>query len=207
MASGRCVARTVTILFQPRGTVPGSEAKLGTQHQALYTGYPWTVVRAPNMPVIFNQNPLIILVLAQQNDLDNLVAIRIEAMRESLERVGRFDPVRARERFLGGFEARNTRYIEVSGEKVGFVVVKHHHNELLLDHLYVRPSAQGSGVGAAVLTQIFKEADAAALPVKVGALKESASNRFYTRHGFQFTESSGFDNYYVRQSVPANGPA
>ena len=86
-------------------------------------------------------------------------------------------------------------------------MVKYHHNELLLDHLYVRPSAQGSGVGAAVLTQIFKEADAVALPVKVGALKESASNRFYTRHGFQFTESSEFDNYYVRQSVPANGPA
>ena len=155
------------------------------------------------MPVAPNQNFPVILVPAQPSDVENLVAIRIEAMRESLERVGRFDPVRARERFLGGFDARNTHYIEVSGERVGFVVVKHHHNELLLDHLYVRPSAQGSGVGAAVLTQIFKEAEAAALPVKVGALKESASNRFYTRHGFQFTESSEFDNYYVRQSVPA----
>lgn len=158
------------------------------------------------MPVTPNQNPPVILVLAQQSDVDNLVAIRIEAMRESLERIGRFDPVRARERFLGGFEARHTRHIEVSGERVGFVVVKHHHHELLLDHLYVRPSAQGSGVGSAVLTQIFKEADAAALPVRVGALKESASNRFYTRHGFQFVESSEFDNYYVRQSVPTAGP-
>lgn len=159
------------------------------------------------MPVTPNQNSPVILVLAQQSDLDNLVAIRIEAMRESLERVGRFDPVRARERFLSGFEAYNTHYIEVSGERVGFVVVKHHHNELLLDHLYVRPSAQGSGIGSAVLTQIFKEADAAALPIKVGALKESASNRFYARHGFQFVESREFDNYYVRQSVPPTGPA
>lgn len=154
------------------------------------------------MPVPSHQNSPIILVLAQQSDLDNLVAIRIEAMRESLERVGRFDPVRARERFVNGFDAGNTRYIEVSGERVGFIVVKHHHNELSLDHLYVKPSAQGSGVGSAVLTQIFKEADAAALPIKVGALKESASNRFYTRHGFQFIESTEFDNYYVRQCVP-----
>jgi ribosomal protein S18 acetylase RimI-like enzyme len=115
--------------------------------------------------------------------------------------------VRARERFLSGFEAHNTHYIEVSGERVGFVVVKHHHNELLLDHLYVRPSAQGSGIGSAVLTQIFKEADAAALSIRVGALKESASNRFYTRHGFQFVESREFDNYYVRQSLPPAGPA
>lgn len=66
------------------------------------------------MPVIFNQNPLIILVLAQQNDLDNLVAIRIEAMRESLERVGRFDPVRASD-FLAALKlaTRATlRYLE-----------------------------------------------------------------------------------------------
>ena len=159
------------------------------------------------MPVTPNQNPPVILVPAQQSDLDNLVAIRIEAMRESLERVGRFDPVRARERFVSGFEARNTHHIEVSGERVGFVVVKQHHNELLLDHLYVRPSAQGSGIGSVVLAHIFNMADAAALPIKVGALKESASNHFYTRHGFQFVESSEFDNYYVRQNVPVIGPA
>jgi len=151
------------------------------------------------MPATADKNSQVILVTARQSDLDNLVAIRIEAMRESLERVGRFDPVRARERFLSGFEARNTRYIEVSGEKVGFVVVKHQHNELLLDHLYVRPTAQGSGIGSAVLARIFKEADVAGLPIRVGALKGSASNRFYTRHGFQFIESSEFDNYYVRQ--------
>jgi len=42
----------------------------------------------------------------------------------------------------------------------------------------VRPSAQGSGIGAVVLAQVFEAADAVALPITVGALKESASNRF-----------------------------
>jgi hypothetical protein len=42
---------------------------------------------------------------------------------------------------------------------------------------------------------------------KVGALKDSASNHFYIRHGFLFIESSEFDNYYVRRSIPAIGPA
>ncbi|AUO47930.1 GNAT family N-acetyltransferase [Pseudomonas ogarae] len=154
-----------------------------------------------------HQNPPVILVPAQQSDSEDLAGIRIEAMRESLERVGRFDPVRARERFLGGFEPRYTRHIEVSGKRVGFVVVKPFSHELLLDHLYIRPCAQGSGIGAAVLDHLFNEADAAALPVRVGALKESASNRFYTRHGFQFVESSEFDNYYVRQSACTADPA
>lgn len=145
-----------------------------------------------------DRSPQVTLIPVRQSDLDDLVAIRIEAMRESLERVGRFDPVRARERFVSGFEARNTRYIEVSGERVGFVVVKRHDDELVLDHLYLKQTAQGSGIGAAVLSLIFKEADAMALPIKVGALKESDSNRFYIRHGFQFLESGEFDHYYVR---------
>jgi hypothetical protein len=44
-------------------------------------------------------------------------------MRESL---GRVNPDRARERFLGGFDANSTRPIEVSGDVVGFVVIKNH---------------------------------------------------------------------------------
>lgn len=168
-----------------------------------YIGHPRSLHRVQNMPLSRSQHSPVTLVLAQHSDIDDLVAIRIQAMRESLERVGRFDPVRARERFVSGFQAHSTRYIEVSGDRVGFVVVKQHRDELMLDHLYVIPRVQGSGIGAAVLTQIFKEADAAALPIKVGALKESASNRFYMRHGFQFVESSEFDNYYVRQSGTA----
>jgi len=155
------------------------------------------------MPITRSPNPPALLVPAQHSDLDDLVAIRIEAMRDSLEQVGRFDPVRARERFVASFEARDTRYIEVSGEKVGFVVVRQRPSEWLLDHLYVRPNAQGAGIGSAVLAQLFNEADAVALPIKVGALKQSASNRFYTRHGFQFVESGEFDNYYVRLHAPA----
>lgn len=143
--------------------------------------------------------PKVTLAPTQQTDLDDLVAIRIEAMRESLERVGRFDPVRARERFANSFDARDTRYIEVSGERVGFVVVKRHDDELVLDHFYLKLAAQGSGVGSAVLSLIFEEADVMGLPIKVGALKESSSNRFYLRHGFQFLESGEFDHYYVRR--------
>jgi len=52
----------------------------------------------------------------------------------------------------------------------------------------VIPGAQGAGIGSEVLTQIFREADEIGRPIKVGALKESASNSFYTRHGFVFVE-------------------
>ena len=59
-----------------------------------------------------------------RGDLESLIALRIEAMRESLERIGRFDPVRARERFLVGYSLEHTRHIELNGKRVGFFVVK-----------------------------------------------------------------------------------
>jgi hypothetical protein len=61
---------------------------------------------------------------ATAGDAEALVALRIAAMRASLERIGRFDPGRARERFLAGFSPAHTRHIVVAGERVGFVVVK-----------------------------------------------------------------------------------
>ena len=152
------------------------------------------------MPRCADQHAVVVLAAASHDDLEDLVAIRIEAMRESLERVGRFDPRRARERFVAGFDVQSTRRVEVAGELVGFVVVKDHQRELLLEHLYVIPNAQGAGIGAYVLNQIFREADQLRRSLNVGALKESAANRFYTRHGFVFVESGEFDNYYVRVS-------
>src|SRR5437660_5430228 len=53
------------------------------------------------------------LVDATADDFEALVALRIAAMRESLERIGRFDPARARERFAAGFDPARTRHVEV----------------------------------------------------------------------------------------------
>lgn len=142
------------------------------------------------------------LAAAAADDLEALVVLRIDAMRESLERIGRFDPVRARERFVSGFAAQHTRHIVSGGQRVGFVVVRPGDGELLLDHLYVQPGAQGCGIGAAVLSLVFAEADATGLSVRVGALRESASNRFYLRHGFQLLDRGEFDNHYVRPRSP-----
>jgi GNAT superfamily N-acetyltransferase len=135
---------------------------------------------------------------ASESDFEALVALRIEAMRESLERVGRFDPVRARERFRSGFSPEHTAHIVVGPEKVGFLVTKPQEQCMLLDHLYIRPAHQGRGVGAKVLQLVFEQAESLRLPVKVGALRESGSNRFYARHGFQLVEQGEFDNYYLR---------
>jgi GNAT superfamily N-acetyltransferase len=140
----------------------------------------------------------VVLEAANESDFEALVAIRIEAMRESLERIGRFDTVRARERFRVGFSPEDTKHIVVGADRVGFLATKPQKQNLLLDHLYIKPAHQGRGVGAKVLQLVFAQAKSLRLPVKVGALRESESNRFYERHGFQLVEQGEFDNYYLR---------
>jgi ribosomal protein S18 acetylase RimI-like enzyme len=138
------------------------------------------------------------LVPVGDDDAESLAELRVSAMRESLEALGRFDPVRARSRFLDRFDAGHTRAIVVEGERVGFVVVRPVVDHLLLDHLYVSPSAQSRGAGSQVLQLVFAEADAANKSLRVAALKGSRSNDFYVRHGFSQVEAAEWDNYYVR---------
>lgn len=147
---------------------------------------------------IHSLHPSIASEPASAADVEAMVAIRIEAMRESLERIGRFDPDRARERLRSGFSPDHTRHILVDGERVGFVVTTPNEQHLLLDHLYIRPGHQGRGTGAQVLQWVFAQAESLCLPVKVGALRQSDSNRFYVRHGFQLIEQGEFDNHYLR---------
>lgn len=137
-----------------------------------------------------------------QSDAEALVAIRIAAMRDSLERIGRFDPQRARERFLAAFDPALCRFIEADGVRAGFYVVRPNADHWLLDHLYIVPAQQGRGIGAAVLRGIFAQADAQHMRVRVGALRGSESNRFYERHGFVRTDEAEWDIYYVREPRP-----
>ena len=130
-------------------------------------------------------------------DADALVAIRIEAMRESLERVGRFDELRARERFSSTFEPQHTQYVLLNGQVAGFAVIKNMPDYLKLDRLYIRPIFQRQGVGVAVLQELFAHAVSENKPIHVGAFKGSESNQFYLRHGFKLVEAAEFDNYYI----------
>lgn len=134
------------------------------------------------------------------DDFEALVAVRIAAMRESLERVGRFDPARARERLRQNFAPEHTQWILRDNARVGFCTFRPAPDGFHLDHLYVRPESQNHGIGGVVLRRLLVEAERQDRPVHVGALKESESNRFYQRHGFVQTGESEWDVHYVREA-------
>jgi len=138
-------------------------------------------------------------------DFAKLVDLRVAAMREGLEHLGRFNPERARERLRKSFYPEHTRYIVFDGQKVGFYTFRPFGDALYLDHLYVLPGHQSLGIGSHVMRKLIAEADARRQPIHVGALKGSASNRFYQRHGFKIEREEDWDIYYVRPAADGVG--
>lgn len=138
---------------------------------------------------------------ASQTDFEALLALRIAAMRESLERLGRFDPDRARARLQSTFQPQYTWHIELDGKRVGFYCLRPDGAGLRLDHLYVHPDAQGLGVGGQVLRRLLQEADRRGQSVTLSALRGSDSNRFYRRHGFVQTGEDVWDIDYLRPAA------
>lgn len=101
--------------------------------------------------------------------------------------------------FWQPFDPVLCRFIEADGVRVGFILVRPRQDHWHLDHLYILPEHQGKGIGAAVLRQIFVDADSQRISIRLGALRGSEANRFYQRHGFEQMHEAEWDIYYVRQ--------
>ena len=61
------------------------------------------------------------------------------------------------------------------------------------------------GLGGRTLRRLLAQADAQGLPLRVGALRGSDSNRFYQRHGFVQIEESEWDIEYLRPAQAKTG--
>lgn len=131
-------------------------------------------------------------------DLETLVALKIAAMRASLEAVGRFTPQRARARFIEGFRPEHTRLILVEGALAGCVAFGPRSAGWEIEHFYLDPGFQGAGLGAAVMAALLAEADAAGRAVNLTVLQGSPANRFYARFGFEDVGREGVDIFYRR---------
>ena len=125
-------------------------------------------------------------------DFEDMLTLRIEALRESLERLGRFDPGVARARLRSQFRPEWMQHLVVACERVGYFTVEPREGELRLHHLYLKPAAQGQGIGAWVIDQLKRQGQ----PITLAALRDSRANDFYRRHGFRVVEEQEFDIEY-----------
>ncbi|WP_213959963.1 GNAT family N-acetyltransferase [Variovorax sp. dw_954] len=136
------------------------------------------------------------------SDFEAMLALRVDAMRPSLERVGRFDADRSRERLQAGFVLPFMHHIALDGDqRIGFVTLKPEGSDALrLDHLYLRTGFQGLGIGEWVLEWAKTQAREQGRDIKLTALVQSDANRFYLRHGFALEGGEGVDLHYRWQA-------
>ena len=121
---------------------------------------------------------------ALTTDIDELAELRAEVMRPDLERLGRYDDHRVRQRLRDGFAPRHTSIVLVGGDLAGSVAVRPAGNRRWLEHFYLASRHQGRGLGSAILRTVLNRTDAEDATVTLIVLRGSPARRLYERHGF-----------------------
>jgi len=135
---------------------------------------------------------------AGEADFEPLLALRVEVMREHLERVGRFTPERSRAVFRAHFDEHGLRLIRIGDETVGCVGFRQAEGCFKLDSFYLAGRYHNTGLGTDILKVLLAEADAAGLPIRLEVLRGSPADRFYLRHGFVKLSEDDIEAEYER---------
>lgn len=133
---------------------------------------------------------------ARPADARWIAELRAVVMRPDLERLGRWDPVRVRERFLNAFLPEHTYVIAVEGHAAGVIAVRPEPDALWIEHFYLSPEFQGQGLGAGVLRRVMGESKDHR-PFRLNVLQGSPARRLYERHGFVLETEDPVDVFMV----------
>lgn len=125
-----------------------------------------------------------------------IAELRAVVMHPDLERLGRWDPVRVRERFLNAFQPDHTFVIAVEGRAAGVIAVRPEPEALWIEHFYINPGFQGQGLGAGVLQRVMGESKDHR-PFRLNVLQGSPARRLYERHGFVLETEDPVDVFMV----------
>ncbi|GGX36819.1 N-acetyltransferase [Streptomyces malachitofuscus] len=136
---------------------------------------------------------------AAASDVEAVAELRAVVLRADLERLGRYDARRVRQRLRDGFDPAHTRVIEAAGAFAGCVALRPAGDCHWLEHFYLAPALQGRGIGSAVLGDLLERCDRAGHPVRLNVLRGSPARRLYERHGFTTETQDAVDVFMVRR--------
>jgi GNAT superfamily N-acetyltransferase len=138
-------------------------------------------------------------------DVEPIARLRATVLRPDLERLGRYDDHRVRQRLRDAYTPHHTTIILVGGAFAGCVAVRPAGQDRWLEHFYLDPALQGQGIGTAVLRTLLHHADTDGVPVRLNVLQGSAAQRLYERHGFTVQTQDPVDVYMLRPPAAPSG--
>ncbi|MFD0258494.1 GNAT family N-acetyltransferase [Kitasatospora indigofera] len=142
---------------------------------------------------------------ASAADVEAVAEVRAVVLRADLERLGRYDEQRVRQRLRDAFAPAHTWVIEVGGAFAGCVSLRPAEDAHWLEHFYLAAHLQGSGIGTAVLRGLLERCDREGTLVRLNVLQGSPARRLYERHGFTPESEDPVDVFMVRE--PNRDPA
>jgi GNAT superfamily N-acetyltransferase len=142
---------------------------------------------------------------AEPADVEAIAELRAVVMRPDLERLGRYDALRVRQRLRDGFRPEHTSVVLVGGAFAGCVALRPSGDDHWLEHFYLTPAVQGRGLGSAVLRTLLSGTDATGTAVRLNVLRGSPARRLYERHGFTVETQDPTDVFMLR-TPPRTGP-
>ena len=93
--------------------------------------------------------------------------------------------------------------IEVDDAFAGCVALRPTEDAHWLEHFYLGPHVQGSGIGTAVLRGLLEQCDRDGIVVRLNVLQGSPARRLYERHGFTLDTEDPMDVFMVREPAAA----
>ncbi|MGW8779396.1 N-acetyltransferase family protein [Streptomyces sp. NPDC055796] len=135
---------------------------------------------------------------AGPSDVETIVELRAIVMRPDLERLGRFDEHRVRQRLRDSFSPRHTSVVMADGAFAGSVTLRPAEDGWWLEHFYLDPALHGRGLGSAVLRSLLRRTDADGAPVRLNVLQGSPARRLYERLGFTVVAEDPVDVFMLR---------
>lgn len=174
-----------------------TDSTQSARHRAR-SGLPHGRWNTPDMNTIIK--PAWTLRPAETADLEAMTELRALVMRPDLERLGRYDEHRVRQRLRDNFAPEHTSVVLADGEFAGCVTMRPVENGWWVENFYLSPALHGQGIGSAVLRTLLERADADGADVRLDVLQGSAARRLYERHGFTLEHEDPIDVYLVRRS-------
>jgi len=134
-------------------------------------------------------------------DVEAVAELRATVLRADLERLGRYDERRVRQRLREAYVPEHTWIVDAGATFAGCVALRPAADAHWLEHFYLDPRLQGQGIGTAVLRWLLAGCDRDQLVVRLNVLQGSPARRLYERHGFTPESEDPVDVFMVREPL------
>jgi ribosomal protein S18 acetylase RimI-like enzyme len=119
-----------------------------------------------------------------------------------IRQFGGFSPEKQEHYFEQTWKRENLQILLKDGKPCGYTVIEENTDHIRIQELVLRPEFQKTGIGTIVLKEVFEDARAKHVPIKLNVLHENEARRLYARMGFVECGGNDVHTFMERPAEP-----